>query len=100
MCRPGGRRLKFKRTRQEAGSIRIDLVPPDENARILDLTVGTISPIQLLGNAVFYTDESVFLEDQVDISSGRPDAGVELAEFDLRRLLIAKRCRIVSKTDE
>ncbi|MBN2288092.1 MAG: YbaK/EbsC family protein [Candidatus Glassbacteria bacterium] len=96
MMVPGHRTLKLKRVRQAAGGVRIDLIPPGELSQRLGLTVGAISPVQLVGRAAFYMDESIFDEEYVDISSGDPHAGVELRAGDLRALLGALRCRIAS----
>jgi Cys-tRNA(Pro) deacylase len=99
MLIPGDKTLKLKRVRQVAGGIRIDLVPPDQIAKELGLIVGAISPTQLVGLAKFYIDNSVFDEEYVDISTGSPDAGVEIAALDLGRILEAVRCDIISTSE-
>lgn len=96
MLIPGNKILKLKRVRQVAGGIRIDLVPPEEIAEQLGLIVGAISPTQLLGKATFYIDNSVMEEEFVDISSGLPNAGVELSSIDLCQILNAIKCDIIS----
>ena len=96
MLIPGDKILKLKKVRQVAGGIRIDLVPPEELTEELGLTVGAISPIQLLGLATFYIDNSIFREEFVDISSGEPDAGIELRAMSLRDILGASQCDIIS----
>jgi len=98
MMIPGHRTLKLKRAREVAGGVRITLVPREEIASELGLIVGAISPTQLIGRARFFMDESIFDEDFVDISSGEPDAGVELSTEDLQKVLDAERCEIVSST--
>lgn len=98
---PGDKTLKLKRLRQIAGGIRIDLIPSTDLERRFGLTVGAISPIQFIGqDARFYVDRSVLQEEFVDISSGAPDAGVELSSNDLRELLNATVCEIISTTDQ
>lgn len=96
MLIPGDKTLKLKRVRGLAGSIRIDLVDPKALAEELGLIVGAISPTQFEGRAKIYMDNSLFEETLVDISSGSPDAGVELACEDLARILSAIRGDIIS----
>jgi prolyl-tRNA editing enzyme YbaK/EbsC (Cys-tRNA(Pro) deacylase) len=96
MLIPGDRILKLKKVRSLAGGIRIDLVCRETLAADFDVTVGAISPTQFFGLARFYMDHSVFLENDVDISSGDLTAGVELDATDLEDLLGAVRCDIVS----
>ena len=97
MLIPGDKTLKIRRVRPVAGGVRIDLLSPQEIEERLGLTVGAISPLQLVGKVVrFYLDHSVLREEFVDISSGEPDAGVELRSEDLRELLNAVRCDIIS----
>lgn len=86
MLLPGDRTLKIKKVRQLLGG-KVDLVPPDELARELDVTVGAISPIQFVGKARIIMDPSVFEEEVVDISSGDPLAGVELRSATLRDII-------------
>ena len=99
MLIPGDRILKLKKVREVAGGIRIDLVPPEQLEETLGLIVGAISPIQLIGRAKFYIDNSVFQEEFVDISSGEPDAGIELSVNDLQGVLNAERCDIISTSN-
>nr|WP_294548309.1 YbaK/EbsC family protein [uncultured Rhodopila sp.] len=96
MLIPGDRVLKLKKVRSVAGGIKIDLVGREALAEDFDVVVGAISPTQFFGNADFYIDHSVFLEDDVDISSGDLTAGVELNALHLEALLGAMRCDIVS----
>lgn len=49
MLIPGDKILKIKRARQVAKGRRIELLHPDRISDHLGLTVGAISPIQLLG---------------------------------------------------
>lgn len=96
MLIPGDKTLKLKKVRGVAGGVLIDLVSRDQIAEELGLVVGAISPTQLAGRASFYVDPSLFREETVSISSGRPDAGVELSATDLEGVLGARRCDIVS----
>jgi len=93
---PGDRTLKIQKLRQITGEKKIELVPPEELSGRFGLTVGAISPIHFMGNANFYLDESSLLEDRITISSGLPDAGVELKMSDLVALINPIICDIKS----
>ena len=96
MLLPGDRTLKSSKARKRIGAKSLNLVDPTRLAKELGLIVGAISPIQLLGRARVLMDPSVLQEAVVDISSGDPLAGVELASSDLRDLLDAELVDIVS----
>nr|WP_294516694.1 YbaK/EbsC family protein [uncultured Rhodopila sp.] len=96
MLIPGDRILKLKKVRPLAGGLKIDLMCRETLAENYDVTVGAISPTQFFGIASFYMDHSVFLEDDVDISSGDLTAGIEVSAGRLEQLLGAMRCDIVS----
>ncbi len=98
MLIPGDKRLKLKRARQVAGGVRIELVPPGELVREFDTIVGAISPTQFVGRGHIYIDASIFREESVTISSGQPDAGVELKAEDLAKVLGATKCDIISQS--
>lgn len=94
---PGDRSLRLDKLRRAAGNPEIGLVPVAELQERFGLTVGAISPTQFIAlGARFYMDESVLAEEWIDISSGRPEAGVELAARDLGELLDAQVCAIAS----
>ena len=96
MLIPGNRTLKIQKLRQITGEKKIELIPIEELSRVFDVTVGAISPIQFLGNAKFYLDETSLLEERITISSGSPDAGVELKMADLITLVNPMLCDIVA----
>lgn len=96
MLIPGDKILKLKKVRSLAGGIKIDLMCREALAEDFDVVVGAISPTQFAGIATFYMDHSVFLEDDIDISSGDLTAGVELNAVRLEELLGAMRCDIIS----
>ena len=96
MLIPGDKTLKLKKVRQIAGGVRVELVSPEQLADEYDLTVGAISPTQFIGKGRFYMDNTVFLDEDVDISSGDPSAGIELKAEALCALLCAERCDIIS----
>jgi len=96
MLLPGDKTLKLRKARQAAGGRRIELVPREGLEVQFGATVGAISPVQYVGRAAIYMDTTVLREEFVDISSGEPDAGVELRARDLLRVLGATECDIVS----
>ena len=69
---PGDKKLKIKRVRQAAGGKRIELLPPDQISSQLDLVVGAISPVDLIGRAEIYMDRRLLDETTVTISAGCP----------------------------
>jgi prolyl-tRNA editing enzyme YbaK/EbsC (Cys-tRNA(Pro) deacylase) len=99
MLIPGDRILKLKRVRSIAGGIRIDLIASDRLQNEFDVVVGAMSPTQFFGKARFYIDNTVMNEENVDISSGDPSAGVELKAVDLVQALGAMQCDIVSTSE-
>jgi prolyl-tRNA editing enzyme YbaK/EbsC (Cys-tRNA(Pro) deacylase) len=100
MMIPGDKIWKIKRVRSLAGGIRIDLVEPEKLVETYGVIVGAISPTQFVGIATLYMDNSIFREEDVDISSGDPSAGIKLKASDLEAVLGAIRCDIVSTTAE
>lgn len=96
MLIPGDRMLKLKRVRALAGGAKIQLVPPERLASEYGVVVGAISPTQFYGRARIYMDQPVLREEEVDISSGDPRAGVGLSSRDLAEVLNVTRCDIVS----
>jgi prolyl-tRNA editing enzyme YbaK/EbsC (Cys-tRNA(Pro) deacylase) len=97
MLLPGDRTLKSSRARKHLGAASLELVDPARLADELGLTVGAISPLQLLGRATMLMDPSVLDEELVDISAGDPMVGVELSSADLARILGAEMVEVVSR---
>lgn len=96
MLIPGDRTLKSSKARKWLKAPGLQLVPPARLAQDHGLTVGAISPIQLLGKSRILMDPKVLDEEFVDISSGDPLAGVELSAQDLLAVLGADLVDIVS----
>jgi len=96
MLIPGDKSLKSSKARKYLKVPRLDLVSPEDLEQRWGLTVGAISPTQLVGKARILMDPSVFEENVVDISSGDPLAGVELSPRELLRVLGAEIVEIVS----
>lgn len=96
MLIPGDRTLKVKKVRKVAGGLRIELLDPVKLAAEFGLTIGAISPTQLVGKAQIYMDTTVLTEEYVDISSGSPASGIELKAQDLKAILNPILCEIIS----
>jgi len=97
MLIPGDRLLKSSKARKFVGCASLDLVPPSRLVHEHGLTVGAISPIQLMDSARMLMDPTVLDEALVDISSGDPLLGVELRSTDLREVVGAELVEMISK---
>ena len=97
MLLPGDKTLNSKKMRQAAGGAKISLIPREQLAKRFGLTVGAISPTQLMGKAAFYMDESVLCEEEITISAGSPDSGLLLKTRDLLTLLAPVVCDIAGE---
>lgn len=92
---PGDRTLKLRKVRKVIGS-PLALVDPKELANEMGLTVGAISPLQLVGKARIFMDPTVLEEELVDISSGDLRAGIELPSKALLSVLDAEMFDLIS----
>jgi len=99
MLIPGDKTLKIRKLRHITGGTRIKLFPPKDLSDSFGIIVGAISPVHFLGNARFYIDETVLSEDIIDISSGSPNAGVQLKTSDLVDFIKPTICDIISSTE-
>ncbi|MEW6266981.1 MAG: YbaK/EbsC family protein [Thermodesulfobacteriota bacterium] len=85
---PGHRRLDLKKLKKCTGHKNLEFMDGDSIRTALGLVVGAIAPVgDLARRFPVFVDAGVFDEEHVDISSGDPTAGLELASRDLRRLL-------------
>ena len=98
MLIPGDKMLKIKKLRNLVGGIKINLISSEELTVDFGLVVGAISPIQFLGKAQFYLDQTVLSKEDIDISSGLMTAGVMLKTRDLIELLNPMICDIISNS--
>jgi Cys-tRNA(Pro)/Cys-tRNA(Cys) deacylase len=96
---PGDRKLKLRKVRKVIGS-PLALVDPEELTNDMGLTVGAISPLQLVGRARIFMDPTVLEEDLVDISSGDLRAGIELSSSELQAVLDAEIFDLVSSRSQ
>lgn len=86
---PGNRQLDLKRVRKLVGVRKLSFVKREEVENLTGYIPGAISPLGMNHAYPLYLDETVLKEEWVDISSGEPDAGVELRSADLLRLVQA-----------
>lgn len=85
---PGNKRLSLKQLARACGVKRVSIASREEVQAVTGYPVGAISPIGIRKrNIDIYMDDSVKNEEFVDISSGRPDAGIELTSSNLIDLL-------------
>jgi len=85
---PGHRRLSLKKLSLAVGDKRLRLASERDVARVTGYRVGAVSPLGLRRQDVnIYVDKGILEEPVVDISAGRPDAGLELRSEDLVRAL-------------
>ena len=85
---PGDRKLDFKKLKKLTGLKSLSFMKRKSVEEKLGLVVGAISPLgEIFQKIPVFVDPGVFAEPLVDISSGDPNAGLELKREDLRRLL-------------
>lgn len=95
---PGSRRLDSKAVKKLTGIKNLRFMDRESLQKRFNMTVGAIAPIAdgFAGYPTFL-DPAVLEETWVDISSGNPDAGIELNSKDLERLLDHARVARISK---
>ena len=85
---PSHKRLDVKKLKKLSGHKNLQFMDKESIERRTGLIVGAVAPI---GSGVegipLFVDPSVFDEEFLDISSGDPNAGLELHRDDLRFLL-------------
>jgi Cys-tRNA(Pro) deacylase len=85
---PGDRRLDRKKVKKASGYQDLRFVDKESLEKQTGFIVGAISPVgDRLKDLPMFIDPSVFEEERLDISSGDPSAGIELARDDLKKLL-------------
>lgn len=83
---PGNRRLSLRRLARSLGHKSARLADPDEARAATGFEIGSISPIGATARGLeVWVERALIDEEYVDISAGRPDAGVELLSKDLLR---------------
>ena len=85
---PSHKRLDVKKLKKLSGHKNLQFMDKESIERRTGLIVGAVAPIgRVLEGIPLFVDPSVFDEEFLDISSGDPNAGLELHRDDLRFLL-------------
>ena len=85
---PSHKRLDVKKLKKLSGHKNLQFMDKESIERRTGLIVGSVAPIgRVLEGIPLFVDPSVFDEEFLDISSGDPNAGLELHRDDLRFLL-------------
>jgi prolyl-tRNA editing enzyme YbaK/EbsC (Cys-tRNA(Pro) deacylase) len=85
---PGHKKLNIKKLKKLSGHKDLRFMDKEGIEQEFGLVVGALAPVgNIIEKFPVFVDRSVFEEEEVDISSGDPAAGVELRRSDLRRLL-------------
>jgi len=82
------KRLDVKKLKKLSGHKNLQFMDKESIERRTGLIVGAVAPIgRVMEGIPLFVDPSVFDEEFLDISSGDPNAGLELHRDDLRFLL-------------
>ena len=85
---PSHKRLDVKKLKKLSGHKNLQFMDKESIERRTGLIVGAVAPIgRVMEGIPLFVDPSVFDEEFLDISSGDPNAGLELHRDDLRFLL-------------
>jgi Cys-tRNA(Pro) deacylase len=85
---PSHKRLDVKKVKKLSGHKNLQFMDKESIERRMGLVVGAVAPIdRILEGIPLFVDVSLFDEEFLDISSGDPNAGLELHRDDLRLLL-------------
>ncbi len=85
---PGDKRLDLQKVRTVVGAGKVNLSAKQEVERVTGYRVGAVSVLGIRqGGVLAFVDRGVLELDQVVISSGRPDAGLELSAKGMMRAL-------------
>jgi Cys-tRNA(Pro) deacylase len=85
---PSHKRLDVKKLKKLSGHKNLQFMDKELIERRTGLIVGAVAPLgRILEGIPLFVDVSVFQEEFLDISSGDPNAGLELHRDDLRNLL-------------
>ena len=86
----GNKRLNTKKLAKILGCKKVQIAPKEEVEKATGYKIGAIAPIGFKREMKIYMDKDVLKEEIVDISSGRPDAGIELKSEDLAKVTKAE----------
>ena len=85
---PAHKRLDVKKLKKLSGHKNLQFMGKESIERKTELIVGAVAPIgRMLEGMPVFVDPSVFEEEFLDISSGDPNAGLELHRDALKELL-------------
>ena len=85
---PGDRQLSLKKVAEALGEKTITLASERDVQRITGFRVGAVSVVGFRrGGIAGYVDQGLLELEKVIISSGRPDAGLEVQPEDLLRII-------------
>ena len=85
---PSHKRLDVKKLKKLSGHKNLQFMDKESIERRTGLIVGAVAPIgRVLEGIPLFVDPSVFDEEFLDISSGDPNAGLELHRDELKELL-------------
>jgi len=85
---PGHKRLDLKKLKKLSKNKNLQFMDRESIEREIGFEVGAVAPVgNIFKGLAIFVDPSTFDEEFVDISSGDPKAGVELARDDLKELL-------------
>ena len=76
------------------GCKKVQIAPKEEVEKATGYKIGAIAPIGFKREMKIYMDKDVLKEEIVDISSGRPDAGIELKSEDLVKITKAEIIKV------
>ena len=98
-CVPGDARLDLRAVRGHLpdGWKRLTFAAEEEIKTVTGSVQGAVAPLGLPGDVPVFFDESIAGMEKVNISSGDPMAGLELAPGDLIRAAGAQLAPIVDK---
>ncbi len=88
ICATGEVQLDLQAVRQylPEGYKRMSFAKPETITELTGYVKGSVPPLDLPSDLPLFFDEGILAREQVNISSGDPNAGVELAPQELLRL--------------
>jgi prolyl-tRNA editing enzyme YbaK/EbsC (Cys-tRNA(Pro) deacylase) len=83
VCMASNKMIDTKAVRAFLGCLRLSFASKEETGELLGYEVGAIPPLLLKTDIPILFDNSIAKKEKVNISSGIPEAGVELSLQDL-----------------
>jgi Cys-tRNA(Pro) deacylase len=85
-CVPADRRVALGKLKQIVGMKSFSIASPEQIAEMTGFQRGSIPPIGLPDSVVVIADSTLLSKTRVNISSGIPTLGLEVAMWDLRKV--------------